>query len=240
MTWLFGSDADQMKKGKSLNLDDLSAKLPHPPQELRLACVRARPQDTPYWVGAISEKWGLDPQIAKVRPDHRGLIPAYDDLSALGVDRWLGLLSLHLSSANTPWLLVDLGTAISIDLLVGGRHLGGLLAPGLRSMRSAFFTHTGVQEDRARLNPELYAQDDIYGRDTNSCLIAGTDLMSEDFIWRRVEMFYQQNPGGEVVFTGGDGEKLWQRLIADLPPDLVNLCRYDSHIVCRGLLSAFD
>ena len=238
LTWMFGSDEERMQKGKSSDLDAL-ADLASAPNEVRLACVRAKPQDTAYWVNAVRTKWALNPKVAKVLPNCGGLIPAYDDLSTLGVDRWLGLLRLHLYSADRPWLLVDVGTAISIDLLVGGHHLGGLLAPGLESMRHAFFTHTGIKDSRARPWSECETTDDLYGRDTHSCLAAGTDLMSEDFVWRRVDVFYQQNPSGEVVFTGGDGEKLWRRLITDLPPDLVNLCRYDSHLVCRGLLHAF-
>ncbi|AGA33727.1 Pantothenate kinase type III, CoaX-like protein [Thioalkalivibrio nitratireducens DSM 14787] len=72
--------------------------------------------------------------VQYVRPEPEG--PAglrldYDHRQ-LGADRFCALLGV-LARSGKPAVVIDAGTAITVDVLgAGGRHLGGYIAPGLR------------------------------------------------------------------------------------------------------------
>jgi len=66
-----------------------------------------------------------------------GVEVAYVEPKRLGVDRFLTLLAAH-ARGGGPWLLVGVGTALTVDLLdVDGRHLGGRIAASPTLMRQA-------------------------------------------------------------------------------------------------------
>ena len=78
-------------------------------------------------------------RITRVRTQATGagVRIAYADPQRLGVDRFLALLAAH-ARAPGPWLVVGVGTALTIDLLGGdGRHHGGRIAPSPTLMRQA-------------------------------------------------------------------------------------------------------
>jgi len=66
-----------------------------------------------------------------------GVRIAYADPSRLGVDRFLALLAAQ-ARAPGAWLIVSVGTALTIDLLdADGLHQGGLIAPSPTLMRES-------------------------------------------------------------------------------------------------------
>ena len=75
--------------------------------------------------------------LARSVPRLAGVQVAYTEPSHLGVDRFLALLAAHARAAQ-PWLIVGVGTALTVDLLAAdGRHHGGRIAPSPATMRSA-------------------------------------------------------------------------------------------------------
>ena len=67
---------------------------------------------------------------------------AYDDPSKLGIDRWLGVLAAR-AMGDGPALVVDAGTAITLDVLSAqGLHDGGYILPGLAMQQSALAAET--------------------------------------------------------------------------------------------------
>ncbi|MCC7247484.1 MAG: type III pantothenate kinase [Lysobacter sp.] len=75
--------------------------------------------------------------LARTQTTCAGVRIAYADPASLGVDRFLGLLAAHARDA-TPWLIVGIGTALTLDLLdADGRHHGGRIAPSPVLMREA-------------------------------------------------------------------------------------------------------
>ena len=75
--------------------------------------------------------------LACTLPRLDGVEIAYARPERLGVDRFLALLGAHARGPG-PWLLVGVGTALTIDLLdAGGRHRGGRIAPSPPLMRQA-------------------------------------------------------------------------------------------------------
>lgn len=75
--------------------------------------------------------------IARTQHTFAGVQIAYACRERLGVDRFLALLAAHARGPG-PWLLVSVGTALTIDLLAAdGRHAGGRIAPSPGLMRAS-------------------------------------------------------------------------------------------------------
>src|SRR5690606_4391918 len=74
--------------------------------------------------------------VAATRKTWQGLRIAYDEPARLGVDRFLTLLAAH--GRGGAWLVVGVGTALTIDLVdADGRHHGGRIAPSPTLMRQS-------------------------------------------------------------------------------------------------------
>ncbi len=271
-TWMevLSDSGGEIAKGRAADFEGLGVSLSAPPSCVCLSCVRPAPYGEDYWSKRIRDVFNTrckTVRLARPKAGCHGLKPAYANLSHLGTDRWLGLLALHVMSPPGNWLLIDAGTALSMDVLSGGMHPGGLLAPGKTGIRSAFLNRTGVVlDDRLKagerelsktlsktfsktgntgaLKKSRHADEKsdalFWGRETVSCLELGTDFMLLDFVLGRIRVFRGQFPDGRMMFTGGDGEELLHRAISLLSSAEAADCSYDSHLVCRGLRYAFD
>jgi len=94
------------------------------------------------WASNVSSKYfNCNPHIEFVESQERykSLINAYSDPKSLGCDRWLGMIASYELSQGKSFVLVDIGTAITIDAVNNtGAHLGGLIFPGLDKIRQTF------------------------------------------------------------------------------------------------------
>ena len=80
--------------------------------------------------------------IARTVTTFGGLRIAYPQPESLGADRFLAMLGARargtLANGTLPWLVVGIGTAITLDLLdADGLHRGGRIAPSPALMREA-------------------------------------------------------------------------------------------------------
>jgi type III pantothenate kinase len=82
-------------------------------------------------------------EVARSQPACAGVRIAYAEPSRLGVDRFLALLGAH-ARAPDATLVVGVGTALTIDLLDRGQHLGGRIAPSPALMREALHARAPV------------------------------------------------------------------------------------------------
>ena len=81
--------------------------------------------------------WNLEPQFAQVSRTAGEVRNGYADSNQLGIDRWLALIATW-QKYKTAACIVDCGTAVTIDGLdATGRHLGGLILPGVPMMQQA-------------------------------------------------------------------------------------------------------
>lgn len=164
--------------------------------------------------------------------NYPSFVHCYDKPQRLGVDRWLAMLG---AAAMEPplepdieqqWLVVDAGTALTVDLLQQqgdkSQHLGGYIVPGIQLAQRALFSNT----ERVRhYTDEAPATDFSPGTDTLGCVSAGIrcqQLALVDFLCR-------QHPTARLLITGGDGQWLAQakgcRYVADLVFDgMEQLC----------------
>ena len=118
---------------------------------------------------------------------------AYSNPASLGVDRWLAVLSLA-ARGRDRGILVDVGTACTIDVVVNHQHQGGFILPGPRLACDALVTNT----DKIRFSSEPPAALDP-GTDTGSCVVSGAWLTIVGAI-REISLRYPECP---VYLTGG-------------------------------------
>jgi type III pantothenate kinase len=137
--------------------------------------------------------------IATTKKDEFGLTNSYLTPSNMGVDRWLAMLACMKISSNKTFLVVDIGTAMTIDAVKNGNHLGGLIVPGISLLKQSLFKNTSrVFTDNEK------SSSTCFGNDTPRCVnngctaqILGTLLMAEREIKNNVDKY-------EIFLTGGD------------------------------------
>lgn len=138
-----------------------------------------------------------------------GVRCAYADPARLGVDRWLAVIAAF--EPGRPAVVVDAGTAITIDAVDGeGRHLGGLIAPGIGLMRHALFNNTDRIPDEGDEVPELL------GQDTRTAVSGGTLHAAAGLVDRVVARLRDETPAIRLLLTGGDAPTLQAHLAHEM------------------------
>ncbi len=120
-------------------------------------------------------KYFFNPIIVKPKP-HRDLYFDYD-LAQLGVDRFLGIVAGYDRHPEQDFMLVDIGTFVTIDKVRDKRHIDGGIAPGLF---------------------RLQACKTFIGKDSQKSWHLGTRHMLRDMIAKRCGAF-----DGKILITGG-------------------------------------
>ncbi|WP_043752654.1 type III pantothenate kinase [Imhoffiella purpurea] len=162
--------------------------------------------------------WGLEPEFVSVRAAWRDLRIAYADPSRLGVDRWLALIEAH-ASVDGAVLIVDAGTAVTYDLILGdGRHLGGSILPGIEMMRSSLLA--GTQIPRIESEPSGRS----WATDTGSAIAAGSVQAVAALADRLFEhLAHEAGAEPSMLLSGGDADRIASAIQApcEMVPDLV-------------------
>lgn len=152
-----------------------------------------------------------------------GVRNGYDIPESLGVDRWAALIgarTLH----DGPAIVVMAGTATTIDILDGdGRHLGGVILPGLGMMTQALAAGTAglPAVDAAAPFQEL-------PRNTRDAMASGALLATIGAI-NGIFEHIAQHPQALCLVSGGAAPRL--RPLLDMP------CREVEYLVLEGLVA---
>ncbi|MGZ5050875.1 MAG: type III pantothenate kinase [Methylobacter sp.] len=195
------------------------------PRRIAVSCVGAR--RLLELVQSVARELWLDIDIVVVKSQAQsfGVINAYRQPEKLGVDRWLALVAAW-QQFRGPACIVDCGTAITVDLIdAGGRHLGGLISPGLTLMKESL-------GQRTEALPRAVAQHDIGLADHTEAAIYSGTLMAAVGLIKHV--LAQQPHSVQLVLTGGDAESIAPQLgiVSTVIPDLVLrglLCVLEGH-----------
>jgi type III pantothenate kinase len=67
----------------------------------------------------------------------------YDDSVKLGIDRWAALIAAY-HSTDAPCLVVNAGTALTVDAICQNAFIGGVIAPGFHMLHSTFIKNTAA------------------------------------------------------------------------------------------------
>jgi type III pantothenate kinase len=173
----------------------------------------------------------LFPVLLTAQKECCQLISGYDDFNELGSDRWMALQGAR-SLTHQPTIVIDAGTAMTIDAILEGRHLGGFIVPGLSSLRASLGAdaanitvvdeHSASSGDSADSAPGTT----LLATNTRSAILGGSLYMTASFIDSIVaDLSNQIKTRFKVYITGGNAPKL--SVLVNTPteyiPDLVLL-----------------
>jgi type III pantothenate kinase len=195
-------------------------KLPRP-RAVRVANVAGPDMEASLrlWTGG---SWGCEPHFVMSEARAFGVTNGYFQPDQLGVDRWLALLAVHTRIGRSA-LIIDCGTAVTLDAIAAsGKHLGGLIVPGLKLMRQSLLTGT-------RIPPHEPEQDSPWLAHSTGAGITAGPLQALLALIARLQQLLKSrtNAEPELVVTGGDAEEIIPHLESD--------CSHEPDLVLQGL-----
>ncbi len=136
--------------------------------------------------------------------DHRAVpdLPIlYHDRASVGADRLVNAVAV-IAAYGAPSIVVDLGTATTLDVVTANReYAGGVIAPGISTGANALFSH-GARLARVEIKRPAH----VVGRTTEESMQAGIfygAVGGVDALVRAVVKEMGLDPGLPVVATGG-------------------------------------
>jgi type III pantothenate kinase len=173
-------------------------------------------------VALIRKEFSIVCLVAGSQSSCGGVVNGYNDPARLGVDRWLAILAAYGLAGGGACLVIDVGTAVTVDLVrAGGEHLGGYICPGVHLMIDKLVSNThGIAQSRAGMSAlgELSP-----GRCTDDAVAHGVILMLKSYIESQLQLAERALGGAYAVFiTGGDADLIGPLSVeALIVPDLV-------------------
>ncbi len=149
------------------------------------------------------ERFNRAPEFVQPMPQACGVTNGYSQPTQLGADRWAAVIGAYHLYAG-PVCIIGCGTAITVDTVTGeGRHLGGLIAPGIGVMQRAL----------AAAAPAIPQEPDgtvtLYARDTRTAVSSGILYAAAGLVERAsAEIRVQQGARTKFLLTGGDAERV--------------------------------
>ncbi len=141
---------------------------------------------------------GAQPHFVTSSATYAGVGNAYKEPHRLGVDRWLALLAIKARGESSA-VIIDAGTACTIDVMENDQHLGGYIFPGMVLARDSLLANTG--KIRFSENPEPSIS---LGTDTAACVLSGVWLT----VLTACQNVIGRYPDATVYLTGGSAPEL--------------------------------
>ena len=164
------------------------------------------------WIKAGRPTWGVRPG------DDIPLLTDVKESGKLGVDRVANVWAVATgclpgADPSKAWMVVDAGTCVTVDVVVGGRHLGGSIAPGVRMRLQAMHQHTHALP---RIEDAVSGMGNtpVLGTNTKEAMVSGAfhSLGAElSGTWRRLK---EEFPNLGIILTGGDAQHLQLRAVS--------------------------
>ena len=192
------------------------------PESVWVSCV-ARAEIKQAVAEYTRSAWSLRPVFIAARKQQGGIVNGYPHPAALGSDRWAALVAARELFSHQPVIVVDAGTAVTVDLLdPAGFFLGGVIFPGIQSMRCALIDQTeniapgGAPDSNGRVN--------ALATDTPAAVAGGALLAVAGGINLAVARQRESlQTDCRVIATGGDAARVAPLLTTDVEivPQLV-------------------
>ncbi|GMR08013.1 MAG: type III pantothenate kinase [Gammaproteobacteria bacterium] len=178
-------------------------------------------------------QWEITPEIILSREQAHGVTNAYTHPEKLGTDRWAAMIS-GWNRFNKACCIVDCGSAITIDVLSNdGKHMGGLIVPGLAMMQQVLLDETGISSGIETNNKYIGDENvgdevSLLANDTGSGIHGGTVYAAVALIDRvMADLTNEAELDVICVLTGGDAYRLL--------PLLSTECIHEPDLVVHGL-----
>lgn len=146
-------------------------------------------------------RYPITVQRVAARASQCGVRNGYAAPEQLGADRWAALIGAHQLGAD-PALVVNAGTAVTVDALYQGAFLGGIILPGYRMMGEM------LQQGTAALAtpPGKFS---AWPDNTADALQSGRMLAISGAVMRlRAQLRSHAGAMPELIISGGDATTL--------------------------------
>ncbi|WP_420933967.1 type III pantothenate kinase [Alteromonas sp. A081] len=150
-----------------------------------------------------------------------GIKNSYEKVQKMGVDRWLAMVCAA-ENTKKAFFVMDVGTAITVDFVVAGQHLGGWIVPGFNVMRDALVAST----KKVFVNDEIPTSFGV-GTDTEDCVATGCHAAVYGVYLSAIDYISSKQTDFDVILGGGD-----KKVFAFLE-SAVNI--RPAHLVVQGL-----
>lgn len=156
-------------------------------------------------IDAIQTAWKVYPTLLTTQPSCCGIECGYDEFDRLGVDRWMAIIGACAHS-NKPTLIVDAGTALTIDVVVDKQHQGGFIVPGLGLMRQSLLEKTALPKQAFEIEQESLT---LLAKDTGHGIMGGTLYMVASYLNNVIhDLESEMGRRFDCIGTGGDFEAI--------------------------------
>ncbi|MBM3360820.1 MAG: type III pantothenate kinase [Betaproteobacteria bacterium] len=160
------------------------------------------------------KKFSCPIEFVKTPKKWKHLLNGYEDISSLGVDRWLSALSVS-SSIEKATVIVSVGTAVTIDYLSFDQKEhqyifeGGVILPGLHLTKNA------LSQNTARLkNDDGVFQ--VPAINTANAIQSGFILNVLGNLKSFFDIACSKSKDVKIILSGGDAAYIYQHLSEDL------------------------
>ena len=174
-------------------------------------------------VAAARQAGAPAPEFVASERSAAGVTTEYLDPWRLGVDRFVGAIGAHHLASGQPVCVVNVGTAMTIDLVDGnGLHHGGAIVPGPALMVGSLLTQTNGIRRRATGGPSGVTS--LFARTTRTAIGQGALYAAAAVIDRAIEEARAQLGSRPLVLLTGGGSAAIKPLIRNTAvslPDLV-------------------
>ncbi|HMT93595.1 type III pantothenate kinase [uncultured Thiothrix sp.] len=148
--------------------------------------------------------------IVQSRAGAYGIEVAYPNPTNFGADRFVGLLAARKLLGAQAAIMIDAGTAVTIDAIqADGKHLGGVILPGLQLLSDALIRRTQAAHMSATPfdHPKVFNDNTLQGMGSG-CLLSLVGAL-EGICMRMQE---QMSEPAQVLLCGGDTTRLSPQL----------------------------
>lgn len=164
--------------------------------------------ETVYYISVSKDNESKLLSLCPKAIDISNLIHIPTQYQGLGVDRKAACLSVK------DGVVVDAGSAITIDVMEDGKHLGGYILPGIFSYITAY---SSISE--ALRKPLLFHTPKLFPQNTQ-------EAISYAIFESIIELIKKVSQGKRIIFTGGDGKYFCQFFEQSI---------YDETLIFRGM-----
>ncbi|WP_394175727.1 type III pantothenate kinase [Thalassotalea litorea] len=148
----------------------------------------------------------------------------YEKPQQLGVDRWMAIIGASQIVTGQNLLVVDAGTATTIDLLsADNKHLGGWITPGIEMMISSLYANTAQVEGVFSTPDNLLFADNTSDNVNHGCW--AMTVATIEFAQLQAQLLTIDI--NAMLITGGNGKALM--------PYLGEKARYHENLIFVGM-----
>mgnify|MGYP006431776121 CR=1 FL=1 len=189
-------------------------------------CSVAGRQSVAALRGWVERRWAVPFTEVRAREHCGPIVNAYADPASLGADRWANLLGARAALGSVDTIIVDAGTAVTVDALrADGRHLGGAILAGLSASRAGL-------RCAAPALPAAHEEAPLPSDNTAGAIGGGTLIGLAGAVERVATAVGGRLTAPARILTGGDAERLAAWLDAGWS--------IDQQLTLRGLLHGGD